>query len=140
MRCEIGVWVGCNRNNRDTMSRRSASVCPYSPAGIRFQTFEKLPHNTQYTIAVSENRCYNVFTMYSQNFGFHHLVILAPVEHLNIVGFCFPERLPGLEEVQDSIQQSCGQGDPEDGVEKVDLLHNRHVLWKKKSHLILANR
>ena len=63
--CDVNLgcgWVGCNRNNRDTMSRRSASVCPYSPARIRFQTFEKLPHNTQYTIAVSKTGV----TMYSQ--------------------------------------------------------------------------
>ena len=41
--------------------------------------------------------------------------------------FGFPEWLPELEVVEASVQDGCDQGDGEDGVEQVDLLHNGQV-------------
>ena len=61
-------------------------------------------------------------------------------KHLNIGGFGFPKKgfqilkcfgfpewLPELEVVEASVQDGCDQGDGEDGVEQVDLLHNGQV-------------
>ena len=41
--------------------------------------------------------------------------------------FGFPKWLPDVEVEEDSVQDSCGQGDGEDGVEQVDLLHDGQV-------------
>ena len=49
---------------------------------------------------------------------------------LGVLSVCLslPKRLPGFEVEEDCVQDVRSQGDGEDGVEEIDLLHDGHVV------------